>query len=81
MNKYTIEVKDINPMETAPVWDYYDGNVDTIILFVKWGDFKPRTVIAFYNRDIEKWCDSFTGSWIQGTLLGWLPDYKYVGIN
>ena len=34
-NKYSIDVEHINPMETAPVWDYYNGDVEVVCLFYK----------------------------------------------
>ena len=80
MNKYTIEVKEINPMETAPIWDYYNGDVEVICLFYKFGE-EIFNVFGFYDRDYGVWVNHHSGDEITEELVGWLPDYKYVGIN
>ena len=80
-NRYSIEVKEINPMETAPVWDYYDGGVEVVCLFYKWFD-EICPVFGYFDRSIMAWRDHFTGEEIESdTLIGWLPDYKCVGTN
>jgi hypothetical protein len=82
MNKYTIEVSHINPMETAPVWDYYNGNVETIMLFFKhWADDSIINTVAYYNREYKTWVNYHSGEGIAAELVGWLPDYRYVGLS
>ena len=81
MNKYTIEVKDINPMETAPVWDYYNGGVEVICLFYLF-DENPEEVMevfGYYDRECNVWRCHYDNTEITEEIIGWLPDYKYVG--
>lgn len=79
MNKYCVEVSQLNPMETAPVWDYYDGKVDVVCLFYK--DFigNVYNVFGYFNRDVMAWLDHYSQEEIpEESLIGWLPDYQYV---
>ncbi len=79
MNKYTQVVTEINPMETAPLWGYYDGDVETVILFIehpKDGSVVSR--IGYFNRDCMAWVDYYSRYIIEENIVGWLPDLKYV---
>ena len=55
MNKYTIEVKELNPMETAPVWGYYSGYIEAVILFYINYDGLPENTIGYYDRNHKVW--------------------------
>lgn len=81
-NKYIQVIHEINPMSTAPVWDYYNGNVDVIELFYKPEDYidDPDIVVsclAYFNRITLHWHIYYNNSVIYDELVGWLPRRKY----
>ena len=83
MYKYTEEVTTLNPMETAPYWDYYNGNVDVVELFFQLDEY-PRpivSVLAYFNTSSKTWHLYYNNSVIYEEPLGWLPRREYVSIN
>ncbi len=73
-NKYTEEVSEINPMETAPVWGYYGNSIETIQLFYNDSEHNEiNTCIAYYDRDSSVWREHYSGYAMDEELLGWLP--------
>ena len=80
-NKYSIDVEHIHPMETAPVWDYYNGGVECVILFIEIWDATVATVTGFYDRDLKCWVDYYREEPITEEIIGWLPNFDYVGIH
>ena len=80
MNKYVEIVTQINPMETAPLWDYYDGYVEVVQLFYCWwGDEEVNSLIGYYDRNDKVWRDHYSSLELCGMeLLGWLPSRDYV---
>jgi len=83
MQKYTEVVTQINPMDTAPTWGYYGGDVETTELFYRWwGETEINSVIGYYDRPDNVWRDHYTGLELCDVeLLGWLPTRDYVSLT
>jgi hypothetical protein len=74
---------ELYPMDTAPVWDYYNGNVEGIDLFYRLDDH-PEVVVscmAYFNRDTLHWHVYYNNDMIHEELIGWLPRRRYVSPN
>lgn len=79
MGKYTKEIKlsELNPMETAPLYDYYDGEVETVLIFIDY-NWRLVPILAFYDRLRGCWVDWYSEKAITEPLAGWLPDFTVV---
>jgi hypothetical protein len=81
-NKFEDMISIINPMDNAPTWGYYNGNVDVIELFYRMESY-PAIIscIAYFNRTTMHWHLYYNNSVIREELVGWLPRREYVSIN